>query len=684
MALLALLAAAGQTDAIAPRRLVEVVDIGTPVLCPEGTRVAYRTEQASIERNTYDTVWYVQSLEEGALPVRVAEGGLPLRDAAGIALPAIATWSPDGRWIYYRALHDDRVAVWRASADGARAEPVTNDAADVRDFALAGDGQTLHYSVGAPRQRIVDAELAEYDLGTRVDETTPVGQNVFRSGRVGDRLVTQRLKDWSNRVPLLSEVADRWKAVDVRSGRQWDLPGAGVAAVRHVDEPASRSSDGQEIVIDARGRIAMLRREVDEDGLVRRDSAELSVLAGRDLSPVVCASAACTGKDISGLQWRPGSDELLFTVSEPERGLAQSVHRWDIVTGHVALVTQGVGLVNGGRDPASPCGVSQHVLVCVISAVDTPPRLELVQIASGAHRLLFDPNAALAVEVRALSPRLLRWVDATGRQFSGQLYSARGGGAGRSPLFVSYYTCTGFVRGGYGDEWPLASLADAGISALCINRAPTRRDAVQRYEAGRLAVEGAVEQLAAAGEIDPAKIGMGGLSFGSEVALWTAMRSDILSAVSVSSPMPTSTFQLIGSLRGESFYESLRRSWQAGALDQTPERWRTISPEFNVDRIRVPVLMQMAEQEYIYAIDYAIPLIRLRRGELHVFSHESHQKVQPRHRLAIYERNVDWFRFWLLGDEDGDVGRGEQYVRWRELRRGVEEAAAVIESPTAP
>jgi len=175
MTLVALVATLGQVDAIAPRRLVEVVDIGPPVLSPDGTKVAYRTEQASIERNTYDTVWYVQGLDEGALPVRVAEGGLPLRDAAGISLLAMATWSPDGRWIYYRALHAGKVAVWRTAADGARTEPVATDAADVRDFVLAADGLTLHYSVGAPREQVEDAELAEYDQGIRVDETTPVG-----------------------------------------------------------------------------------------------------------------------------------------------------------------------------------------------------------------------------------------------------------------------------------------------------------------------------------------------------------------------------------------------------------------------------------------------------------------------------------------------------------------------------
>jgi hypothetical protein len=43
---------------------------------------------------------------------------------------------------------------------------------------------------------------------------------------------------------------------------------------------------------------------------------------------------------------------------------------------------------------------------------------------------------------------------------------------------------------------------------------------------------------------------------------------------------------------------------------------------------------------------------------------------QPRHRLEIYERNLDWFRFWLKQEEDLDPTKAEQYLSWRRLRDG--------------
>jgi hypothetical protein len=54
--------------------------------------------------------------------------------------------------------------------------------------------------------------------------------------------------------------------------------------------------------------------------------------------------------------------------------------------------------------------------------------------------------------------------------------------------------------------------------------------------------------------------------------------------------------------------------------------------------------------------------------EMWVYPDEYHQKIQPKHRYSVYLRNVDWFRFWLKGEEDPDPAKKEQYERWRKLR----------------
>jgi hypothetical protein len=44
--------------------------------------------------------------------------------------------------------------------------------------------------------------------------------------------------------------------------------------------------------------------------------------------------------------------------------------------------------------------------------------------------------------------------------------------------------------------------------------------------------------------------------------------------------------------------------------------------------------------------------------------------IQPRHRLAVFERNLDWFRYWLQGARDPDPAKADQYARWDRMRVG--------------
>lgn len=659
---------------VSPRQLVEVVDVSAPTVSPDGRLVAFRLEQASVQRNTVDTVWYVQAVAGDFPPQRVGEGGVPLRDTAGIPLQPDVAWSPDGRWVYYRARLHGRTDVWRAATDGSGAEQVTNDPADIRDFSLDAAGRLLKYSVGATREQVAIAEQAEYDSGIRIDQTTPVGQGLFRSGYIGERLATQRLgKVWFERVPLLDDAPVDWKVVDLATGMQRSATPAEVPSGKSTESALLEGlAPPWKSVADADGRrLALLTRVGEAPGLRDKPDIQLSVVSGdRRARRVDCSVPLCTRKAITGIQWRPQSDEVLFTIAEPEEGLAQSIFGWDLGTGTVRQVVRSGGLVNGGRNESSMCGVSSVVLVCVTAEPDQPPMLERIDLETGARGVLFDPNAALALAIREhVQVRLLRWSDRHGQVFTGQYYLAQGGEGMAAPLFVTYYRCPGFVRGGYGDEWPLASLAGHGISALCINQVRGYRlDAVERYGQGLSAVRSVVDLLSQSGEIDATKVGMGGLSFGTEVTMWTAMNSKLLTAASMSSPVLSPTYYLAGSMKGDAFFSILKDLWQVEAPDSTTERWQTLSPALNLDRVCVPMLMQIPEQEYLFSLDYAIPLIHKRRLDLYAFPNEPHQKFQPRHKLAVYERNLDWFRFWLQNYRQPGIAKSEQYAYWEAMK----------------
>jgi len=674
---------------ISPRRLLEVTDLGNPVISPNGRYVAFRSESASVARNTYNTTWYVQALDGKSLPLRVANGGAPLRQYnSGLALPSPATWSPDGKWIYFRARLDGRVSVWRAAADGSGAHEVTSDPADVRDFTLSSDGQMLKYSVGATRKEIIAAEESEYDHGIRIDDTVNIAAGLFRSSRVDGRPTTQRfVGPWFSMGPLLANVPDRWKVIDLATMITRGLP-ASELPVRPLT-PADLSSDlpaapvkildgllpqRYQIARDpGDGRIAMLLPGHKDKGLAGSRYVELTMLPDRHASrPIYCTDKLCRHRDITDIQWRPGSNEVLFTTDDFDKGYAQSIYGWNVTTGAVRPIVLSQGLVSGSqRYWDIPCALSSDTLVCVAAEADHPPRLEAIDVKSGHRRILFAPNKGLDADIAATVPaKLIRWKDAQGQEFTGQLYEARGASAGHPPpLFVNYYSCHGFLRGGVGNEWPFATLAEDGISALCINEIPEYRlDAAARYGQGRAAVESVVKLLSAERRIDRTRVGMGGLSYGSEVTLWTLTHSDVVTAASVSGVSVTPTLYLFNSLR-KAFRSQFRQMWQLGSLEETPKRWRKASLAYQLDRIKAPILFQLPEQEYRMTLDYSLPLVHRYQADIYVFPDETHIKFQPRHKLAVYERNVDWFRFWLQGYEDPNPDKAGQYRIWREMKK---------------
>jgi hypothetical protein len=46
-----------------------------------------------------------------------------------------------------------------------------------------------------------------------------------------------------------------------------------------------------------------------------------------------------------------------------------------------------------------------------------------------------------------------------------------------------------------------------------------------------------------------------------------------------------------------------------------------------------------------------------------------HVLQNPAERMASEQGDVDWFRFWLKGEEDPDPVKRIQYERWEKLRK---------------
>ena len=644
------------------RELVEVVDIEALAASPDGRMAVFRVQRPSVLGNSYAIDWYVADLATGR-SFRVGDGGAPIYND-GVIESEAPVWSPDGRFFHHRSLVDGAIGVWRTAVDGSGSQLVAGGDADVESLAAAPDGTSLFYVTGPTRDEILRAERREYDQGILVDESVDMAQNIFRGAWVHGRLGSQRLIGrWYSRDSLLWRAPRTRHRLDMRSLAitSEPEPPRAVEPLRAAAAPAALTATS------ATGDVAIASGEAAARSLsVHRSDGVI----------ITCPAEACRNARILALTWRPGHDSVVFTTGDAH--FRQSLHVWTPGAGRVRQFAVGEGLLSGGRHPYTPCAATGENLICVAAGAASPPQIVRVDLDSGARAVLLDPNAALRARGK---PRVehLSWRLADGRSTTGTIFFPSRPSEARAPVFLTYYYCPGYLRGGIGDEFPLLHLVDAGFVVGCLNMVPFERsaDGVDLYRAAQASVESLLDMLHRRGVIDRARVGMGGFSAGSEAAMWIAMNTNLLSAVSISSPPYEPSAYWMGAMRGRDNPRVMREFMQAGPPDEDEERWRVFSPALNVGRISTPVLMQFPAQEVRHAAEFHARLSNTATPvEMYAFPEEAHVKIQPRHRYAVYRRNLEWFRYWLQHYVDPDPARAEQYRRWEALRRRQETSAA--------
>ncbi|HEX3423753.1 MAG TPA: Atxe2 family lasso peptide isopeptidase [Sphingomicrobium sp.] len=637
------------------RDLIEIRDVDSLSISPDSKQLAFRTVAASIGRNSYDLEW--QSVALGSGEVRsIGSAGDPIYVDPGLIEEQSPLWSPDGGSIIFRALVDGAIGVWKAASGGGPRTPLIVRDEDVESLALGADGRSLTYSVGPSRDEIERAEQSEKDSGILVDGSVDLAQNLFRGGSVNGRMSSQRLVGyWFVRAGLLWRYPRQKRSFDLESGADEPL-GKPQAVPAFVPPPVSDS--------------ATARSGSGENARATWDGSSGSVsatLQGRS-GPVRCSDPLCSSGRVSALAWRPGTRQLVITFTDRNR--RQSLYLWDVPANALHLLVEGDGLLSGDRRGTSPCALSASRAYCVAASAASPPRLVAIDLDGGHSAVLYDPNELWR---QTYAPRVeqLRWKTAEGASVAGTLLTPAGSSQHPAPLFINYYSCDGFLRGGEGDEWPIPSLLESGFAVACVNAAPFTgpQDGVATYQTGLEAVRALINLLEHRGLIDRNKVAMGGFSFGSEVATWVALHSNLLASLSIASAQSDPTGYWFDAIGATDRTKMIRKVWGLGTPEETPGRWKQVSPALNAERIRAPILLQLPEQEARRIPEFYGRLTgSLTPAELYAYPDEDHLKVQPRHRLAVNERNLDWFRYWLQDYRDPDSRKAAQYVRWDKMR----------------
>lgn len=603
-----------------------MTDFSGLAVSPDGRWLLYRRERPSTMSGQIETAWYIVDTDGATPPQRIGDGGHASWNGTGIVEAGSAAWSPGSDRFYFRARVDGATGLWEGRPGGALAPLIVRDA-DVERFALAPDGGII-FELGPSREAIGRAEENERDSGILADGRVDLAQTLYRGAMIAGRPASQRLNgDWFDREALLDSFPRQIVRRDPTTAGERPANDIEARLLRPAPQPLPEA----------------VRTAASQAG--------------------ICATETTCGDPDAPKIWKGTAvGDGRFVLTTRDRQVRQSVFLWDKATGLTRLAAND-GLLSGGGEMA-PCAVSKAAVFCVAESAAMPPQLQRVALDGSGPLVLDRPNDL--PDRDDLLTEAIEW-QVGGSRASGWLVRPKF--PGRLPLFITYYRCAGFLRGGLGNEWPLRALAASGIAALCINQLPSGgARAEARYGLGLAAVRAAIAELDRRALVDPSRVGMGGLSFGSEVAMWTATHSKLLSAVSIASVQAEPAYYWFNAGIGRDFFrQNLETQWGLGPPDIDAADWKRRSPSLQVDKITAPVLMQLPEQEARLSPELQARLSASGKGELYVFPFAPHIKAEPRQKLAVYQRNLDWFRFWLQGYVDPDPAKIAQYERWTGL-----------------
>jgi hypothetical protein len=303
--------------------------------------------------------------------------------------------------------------------------------------------------------------------------------------------------------------------------------------------------------------------------------------------------------------------------------------------------------------------------------INTPPRIFAVALPSGRKSLLMDlnpqfQNLALA-RVEEIS-----WKDSRGDELKGGLYWPPDYVEGQKyPVVIQthgWITNRFWMDGPWSTAFAAQALAGKGFFVLQDN-GPDWHIWVTSKEApmAMASYEGAIEDLDRRGLIDRNRVGITGFSRTYWHVTYTLTHSKYhFAAAALADGVDFSYFQYVtfSSMAGE-----FERVYGGTPDGKRLTRWLKQSPAFLMDRIETPLRIQtIGPESLLFDWHWYSGMSRLGKPVEMIYIPEgTHTLERPWDRMISQQGNVDWFCFWLKGEEDPDPAKAEQYKRWRQL-----------------
>jgi hypothetical protein len=181
----------------------------------------------------------------------------------------------------------------------------------------------------------------------------------------------------------------------------------------------------------------------------------------------------------------------------------------------------------------------------------------------------------------------------------------------------------------------------------------------------------AIDTLDERGLINPRKVGIIGFSATCPYVEYALIKAPSrFAAATIADGIDNSYMQaMLWGTSNVGIQEQYRRINGVSPFGIGLERWLQVAPNFQLAKVKTPLRIEairpaslLSEWELYSSLSQQkkpVDLIYLPDGQ--------HILQKPWDRMVSQQGNVDWFRFWLMGEENPEPEDKDEYRRWRSL-----------------
>jgi dipeptidyl aminopeptidase/acylaminoacyl peptidase len=630
-------------------------DVGAPQLSPDGERIAYTVSTADLLRDKHVTDIWMTNWRDGS------ERQLTLT-------PDNETdprWSPDGRWLAFLSTRRDdkeHSQLWILNMAGGEGEKITSLPGAVEDYAISPDGQRVALVVSDPED---DKPLVE---SAKTDKPIVIDRFYFKEDITGYLGKTRRhlyLLDLKTRETQLLTPGNFNEALPT-----WSPDGGTLAFVsKRSSDPDRNETFGIYLMAPAAGAAPRLLATYQGEGqdtdwasppLWSPDGRQIAFVAGGDPKLLYYAVHGLAVVDVANGRVRSLTKQLDRNVDHPHwsrDGRSLFAILEDDTTTQLIEVSLRDGavrqLTQGGHELSGLDFAGKDRIALLRSQPQYPA--EVFAFENGRLRQLTRQNADLLAQVRltAVEPTVARSRDGT--SISGFVVKPVDYLAGQR------YPAILHIHGGpvsqfshsFSFEWQLLAANGYVVVAANPRGSSGRGEAFSKAifaDWGNLDAQDVIAHVDLAianGLADPARLGVGGWSYGGMLTNYVIAQDTRFKAA-------TSGASISNILAGYGTDMYIREyETELGPPWQDTATWEKLSfPFLHADRIRTPTLFLCA------SLDFNVPLLNSEQmyqalrsqnvaTQLIIYPGENHHLTRLSYIRDRLERYLGWYARFL-------------------------------------